>query len=228
MAYPTVAAKANSTTDTASTSHSVSLPANIDEGDLLLIFIATDGGNTISNWNGFSELANGSRDTHCSLSIGYKWASGSEGASITITTANSEHASHMSWRITGADSEQNPEVSSVATGADSYPNASSLAPTGGAKDYLWIVVEGNDAVDTAIVFPLSDNNLGQDSGGGSTDGCSLGICSDDLNQSSLDPDAFTIEGDDQWVAFTVVVHPGEGSEGSVVPIILNQRRRLNA
>ena len=58
MAFPVVAATSNSANSGGGTSHAVSLPAGIEAGNLLLVFFATDGDNTISNWGGFTEIFN--------------------------------------------------------------------------------------------------------------------------------------------------------------------------
>lgn len=55
MAFPQVA-NSNVGTTAADTTHVITLPANIVAGNLLMVFFATDGDNTITNWGGFTEL----------------------------------------------------------------------------------------------------------------------------------------------------------------------------
>ena len=209
MAFPQKADTNSSVNDGGGTSHTVSLPANIDADDLLIIFFATDGDNTVTDWDGFTGFFNLSNATASSLSIGWKKATGSEGATVTLTTSSSEKSAHVSWRITGAEDPdtQAPEASTGVTTNSQFPDPDLLTPTGGAKDYLWIAVEGNDDDDTATVFPLPDHNeTSTASGSGS---CSVGVCADELNQASLNPSTFTIP-TEQWVACTVAVHPVSG------------------
>jgi hypothetical protein len=206
MAFPQVANTSTGST-AADTSHSITLPANIVAGNLLMVFFATDGDNTITNWGGFTELFSESNGTAASLHVGYKTAVGSD--TLTITTSVSEPGSYACYRITGHSTSQIPEVSTGQWGInDINPNPDSLTPTGGAKDYLWIAVEGNDDKDTVAAWPLPDNNL--EATGGSNGDCNIGVCSDELNQATLDPGTFTLDNAEQWVACTVAVHPVAG------------------
>lgn len=210
MAFPQVVDTNTSIVTPSGTSHTVDLPANISAGDLLLVFFSTDGDNTISDWDGFTELFNLSNGTFASLSVGYKKATGGEGGTITITTTSSEHSAHVSYRITGhADPDsQAPEASTGAVDGSANPNPDSLTPTGGAKDYLWIAVEGNDdGTDTVISYPTGyDDNQFTIGTANSSFGCAIGIGSKEENDTSDDPGTFTIP-PEQWVACTVAVHP---------------------
>jgi hypothetical protein len=206
MAFPQVQTADNSTgTTAADTSHSITLPGNISAGNLLLVFFATDGDNTITNWGGFTELFSVSNGTQASLHIGYKTAVGSD--TLTITTSVSEPGSYACVRITGHSTVQIPEVSTGVSATSINPAPDQLTPTGGAKDYLWFAVEGNDHLDTTSAWPLPDNNL--EANGGASGSCNIGVCSDELNQASLTPGTFTLDGSEQYVACTVAVHPVE-------------------
>lgn len=206
MTFPVIA-DTNSSEVGAGTNHTVNLPANISNGDLLLIFFATDGDNTITNWNGFTELVSESNGTANFFAIGYKNASGSEGGTIDITTSVSEPSSHVTYRITGWDSGQIPQASTVAEASSNTPNPTILTPTGGAKDYLWILAAGWDRNRTISAW---NANFTLDrlyiSGGGSGD-CSVGISARNENVASKDPGSITINTADTWCAWTVAVHP---------------------
>jgi hypothetical protein len=205
VAFPQVAATNNSFESANATTHTVNLPANISSGDLLLIFFATDGDHSVSNWSGFTEIFTLDNGTAAGLSVAYKNASGSEGSSVDITTNESEQSAHISWRVTGWDTGQAPEASSGNTGNDANPDPDELDPTGAAKDFLWIAVEGNDDDDNASAYPLPDNNATRDSVS-ANNSCNVAVCSDELNQATLNPGTFTIPSE-QWVACTVAVHP---------------------
>jgi len=208
MAYPQVAAT-NTSSSVSGTSHVVSLPSGISVGDLLLVFYACDGDNSITDWDGFTELFSMDDGSQIFLAVGYKIATGSD--TLTITTANSESAAHISYRITGHHDSVMPEVSTGVNSNSSNPDPDSLTPTNGPKEFLWIAVEGNDDVDATSVYPLPDNNLSKTSGTGNKN-CHLSVCSDELEQASLDPGTFTIAAGEQWVACTVAVHPEGGTQ----------------
>jgi hypothetical protein len=135
MAFPSID-NTNTSTSAAGTSHTVSLPANISSGDLLLVFFATDGDNTVTDWDGFTELVSESNGTAAFFAIAYKYATGSEGASITVTTSVSEPGSHASYRITGHDSGQIPEASTVVEASSDVPDPGSLTPQKQNRFYL--------------------------------------------------------------------------------------------
>ena len=213
MAFPQVADTNTSIETGNETSHTVSLPANISEGDLLLIFFATDGDNTISNWDGFTELASESNSGWAFLAIAYKKATGAEGASITVVTTSAEESAHAAYRIEGAEDPgiQAPNVSAKAEGASDSPNPNSVTPVGGAKDYLWIAAEGHDEDKGPISYPTNYNDNQITAESSVSYGCTISVGSRENNAVSDDPDAFLIDGTDQWVAFTVAVHPAAGA-----------------
>ena len=155
MAFPQVAAYNTSVRATSGTSHTVSLPAGISPGDLLLVFFSTDGDNTISNWGGFTQIFSANNGTSAHLSVAYKIALGSD--TLTVTTTSSETSAHVSYRITGHNTSQMPQASSGAVLTDANPDPDSLSPTGGQKEYLWFAAEGNDDDDIASAYPLPDN-----------------------------------------------------------------------
>ncbi|KKK74017.1 hypothetical protein LCGC14_2887990, partial [marine sediment metagenome] len=124
--------------------HTVNLPSGIVDGDLLLIFVDiedTAAGITFpGGWTQFFFVSDG---------INRMWgfwrdADGTEGATISVTTTPfAERGVYNAYRISGAEDPiitQPPEVTTFI-GA----NLPSLTPTGGAKDYLWLVVLGTSS-----------------------------------------------------------------------------------
>jgi len=212
MAFPQVAD--TNTSVGSGTTHTVSLPANISVGNLLIVFVATDGNNTVTNWGGFTEIFSESNGTASSLHIAYKIAVGSD--TCVVTTSESEESAHASYRITGHSTSQMPEASTGSFGTnDINPDPDELTPTGGAKDYLWIAAEGNDDDDTVASWPenFTGSNLEQVSG--MPGGCNVGVGTRDLNASVLDPGTFTLDNAEQWVACTVAVYPVGGAPKSL-------------
>ena len=217
MAYPQVGATNHSIETDDTTSHTVSLPANIQAGETLLVFFATDGDtyDEISFPAGWTVIE---RENEPSVTVAVAWrkADGNEGASITVTTgAVSERSAHISYRISGATDPTvtPPEVSGGVSGSDANPNPDSLTPTGGSKGYLWIAVAACDGLRTFTGYPTNYSNgeTYQAPDGGSAWGCSVAVARRELTADSEDPGTFTISFTEGWVACTVAVYPAAGA-----------------
>jgi len=138
---------------------------------------------------------------------------GLRGANITVTTGSGETSAHFTSRIDGHEdpSTQAPEVSSIATGINANPNSLSLAPVGGAKDYLWFTVYGKDGDTNTTTYPTNYTNGRDAVGGGGLGSCRIGEARRELNAASEDPGQFTISVSvERWNAVTLVVHPTGG------------------
>lgn len=207
VAFPTVAATNTSQTNNASTSHTVALPSSISAGNLLIIvfgvFTATV--STPSGWTSFFNNTSGDS----TLYGFWKLASGSEGASVTITTGASRNSAHNTYRITGWTGT--PEAA-TATGSDTTPNPPSLTPSWGFTKTLWIAAEGSlraSASHAITAFPSGY------SGGISATGTipiilTSDVCGSAWLQSagaSQNPGAFTVNASVPWVAVTIGVRP---------------------
>lgn len=208
-AFPVIADTNTSVVSTNETSHTMDLPPNISSGDLLLLVFASDGGAGGITWPaGYTEFKEFAQDTNVTLSLAYRQADGTEGATITVTTGGAQQTSHGAYRITGHVDPvtQAPEDSTGASGATANPDPDSLSPTTGAKDYLWIAVHANDGNKTTDAFPTS-YDLSQISQAGGVSGAGVALAGRQLNAASEDPGSFTLNIADQWVAVTVAVHP---------------------
>lgn len=148
MSFPTVAAVNGGNQVAADvTSHTVNLPASIAANDLLLGFFTSDGDPVITwpgDWTLLFETVTG---TAARFSCYYKIASGSEGASITVTTDVNEKSAHTTYRIGVGSFTGTPEAGTSATGTSTTPNPPSLSPSWGANDALWIAALGYDRGD---------------------------------------------------------------------------------
>jgi len=206
MAFPVVAATNGSQEDSQTTSHTVALPADISSGDLLLVFFAVEGLNTITFPEGWTEIFEVAQSTEVTFGIAYRQADGEEGATITVISSISNYSAHVTFRITGHEDPgtQAPEVSTGATGYSQTADPDALTPTGGAKDYLWLALVGFDTGYNIDGFPTDYTD-----GAWREEGhVSAGHCRRELNAASEDPGIFTFQysGVD-WVACTLAVHP---------------------
>lgn len=212
MASPVVEATNTSSTATASTSHTINMPAGVVTGDLLIVVFASveTGGTSMTGW---TELMDASGSNAAALSIYYRVADETEGATETLTTATSREAYHCSYRI--SNYQGTPEVSTVASGTDTAPNASSLSPSWGLADALWITnCSSSDlnASNTVSAYPTNyTNGIG---GQSSTDGATatLGSARRTTTASSENAGAFTTTGtpDFGWKAATIAVQGTSG------------------
>lgn len=154
--FPTVAATNTSNDNVDTSSHTVSLPSGIVAGNLLIVvFVVNTGSASITFPAGWTQITSVvSTDTR--LVTRYREADGTEGATITVTTGDTGRSAHISYRITGASpiSAQVPEGATLAGS-----NPPSVTPTGGSKNYLWIVGGGTVADGTGITAPTNYSSL---------------------------------------------------------------------
>jgi hypothetical protein len=217
MAFPQVITVAHSQTTTDQTSHTVTLPSGIGAGDLLLMWLAFNGTsgavNTPSGWTPLQAAAANNANGYPF----YRIADGSEGASVAVTTTTAQELAATVYRIEGHDSTTNPPSipTSWNSGTTSAPDAGNLTPAGGAKDYLWFCAV---AADSGFVITATDGSFGNlltsDSGSNANASAAISTARRELNASSLNPGAFTLEGAEGWLAVCLAVHPG--TEGNPV------------
>lgn len=209
MAFPVVAATSQGNDTANTTNHTVNLPAGIVSGNLIVIAIAMDGNTSLTwpaGWTVRSTATNSGGDG--TLEVRSRIADGTEGASITITTAASEAASYICWRITGHDSATAPEAGTPATGSDAAPNAPSLTASWGSADNLFIWVAGWGLSSTALTAYPSNYTISQmqDAANNSNIG-GIAIAGRELAAATDDPAAGTLAGISTWVSNVLVVKP---------------------
>lgn len=201
-AGPVIAAT-NTGTDnsTATTSADVQLPAGIQAGELLMIVGGNGGTLTSVAATGWTVLYNGTKQT-----ILYKFASGSEGASVTVSWTGSIKNVWHSVRITGAHASTAPEIAS-ATGNSNAPNPPTLTPSWGSAANLWIATfgAGQNEADT---YPAAytDNRYTEANTTGSAN-AGIGFATRALTATDDDPAAYGIAETRPWNANTVAVRP---------------------
>lgn len=233
MASPAVQTTAESATTTAATTHTVNLPSGIAAGDLLLILFATVGNTTptASGWDSTTIVRiNPGGSTHF-LEFLFKKATGSEGASVSVSTgAASVRSASIAYRISGAidPAAQAPERSTTVQGTSTAPNAATVTPTGGSKDFLFLtmfVQEGEEADDDTWVTgtPSGYSNLLQKTcgtAGSAAANVQLASAQKQATASSEDAGAFTTAQSLDWAAITLAIHPA-----SAVSLPATDRRR---
>lgn len=217
MAFPAVQARNTSSVGSAGTSHTVSLPAGITSGDLLMVaFSYAVTGNTITwpggwtefGWSPVEQTGGGTNGLACA----FRQADGTEGATISVGTSVSTRSAHVSYRISG---HENPATElpqgASALAQNSSGDPPSLTPTGGAKDYLWLAVSAGseDTVETAAPASYTDlQAIAGTGGGGAGTKCVIATAERQLNAASENPGAFSgASASSDWAAATIAIHP---------------------
>lgn len=241
MAFPTiVGTPAESSTNTAGTSHIVNLPSGASGNLFLLVMGKGTTSATINALTGWTELVdeNQASGAFCAWHL----CDGTEGTTTTFTSSASTKSATIVYEING-QSAVAPEISAVASASTNAPNPNTCTPTGGAKDYLWITwfVMGQaaeEADDDTWVNNAATNygSLRQKTSGtvGTNIGAAVAACHRTNNASSEDA-AWPASSTDQtitWRSFTVAIHPiqevnpaspGSFSETGVAATILADR-----
>jgi len=154
MGFPVIASEIGSAELANTASHTVTMPAGLSPGDLIVVFFAGSA-QTITfpaGWSGFSpslDLNDGA------VHVVGKWrrATGSEGASITVATSGIASpclSIHWAARITGANAFLTPEAATAAFTGTTTPDPPAIAVSGGLRDYLFIA--------GAVYFDAAANN----------------------------------------------------------------------
>lgn len=200
MAFPVVQTRATGrTTTTDTTSHSITMPASISAGDLLIVVFSVDQQPTCTASSGWTKLDQASNGTTVTQAIFWKFAAG--GDTCTITTSTSEQSSHVSLRITGAAHIN----ATSANGSSTNSNPPLQDDFWSTEDYLWIATRGGDSTVVATVAPTNFSNL-QSIAAAGTAGASTNTAERNLNADQLDPGTFT-SATEQWVSYTIAVSP---------------------
>lgn len=213
-AAPSVAGTNSSENSSASTGHTVNLPASIASGDTLVVLFTWDfnGGATVSAPAGWSEAFNATTTDlmEVGLAVFYRQANGAEGATLSVTTSVACRTVHQAYRITGGGGGV--EASASAEGIDVNPNPAALSPSWGTADVLSLAVAGIAPEDFALTSlpanytdALNNQSTFQDLVSGRRQ--LTGV-------SSEDPGTFTWSGDPvEWIAATVLIAEAEAQGG---------------
>lgn len=120
----------------AQTSTVCNLPANIVAGQELFVAFASDGNGTHTTPAGWTALASSIINTGMRQTMFRKTASGSEGASVTITHTNG-YSAYVSGSIEGHSAAMEAGVA-VGSSTGTSPNPPSLNPSWGTEKTLWL------------------------------------------------------------------------------------------
>jgi hypothetical protein len=193
---------------TGASNYSAPLPASITTGELLLLFVSAGAGaartvTTPTNWSAlFNSIGAGSLRRFCGF---YKFANGSEGASVTVAASANSFWSYTAYRISGYQGA--PEAATTATGSASNPDPPNLTPSWGSAKTLWIAAAGRDAGGASdfSASPANYSALIQNGGSGSANHSATASAYREFQGASENPGTFTSNSD--WAANTVAIRP---------------------
>ena len=125
-----------------------------NSGDLLIAIVvgyqSTATANAVwSGWTaGWTEFVDQSSSTTLAIGAAYKWSTGSETGTISVTEAATitGHASMILLSIPGSDGVTAPQATAIANGTAAAATLPTLTPSWGAADTLWIAVGANGEV----------------------------------------------------------------------------------
>lgn len=213
MAAATDTARVSSQTIAAGLSHIVNI-GSPSAGQLLIVFIRFGAQvGTVTFPAGWTNLKDDSTDaTTNKTQIWWKYADGTEGASITVSCTTNGKSAAICWRITNGMNAA-PSVSTVAIGTTAANNANpaSVAPAGGTQDTLYLAMMGMDGeLNAPTAGPSGYGSfITQNSGTAGAVGTNAqvaGASKAATASASDDPGVFTHPAANLgWTAFTVAI-----------------------
>lgn len=207
MAFPTVESVTTTLSNSATTSHSIDLPATIDNGDLL-VAICRIAGTVNSNPAGWDVLL-----SHTVSPIYIYKANGTEGGgSITIGTSSASTAAVKVIRISDWIGDIN-EVyrGTQASGSSSSPNPPSATTNEGTEDNLFIAAMVSANFGASVSSYPTNYTDGEFSINTSSVFNGVGVAFRELADETDDPGVFTMGGSVNWAANTIIVRPSSGA-----------------
>lgn len=199
--FPSIAGSAKTAESASGSPFTVSLPASIAAGELLVAIADRAGGAQTFTWPGsWSEIASVDISGR-HIAIAKLTATGSEGASISVTSSlgTSQNRTAICLRITPWASV---EISSSATGSSANPNPPSLSPSWGSYKTLWLAfAAGGNSTSSVSSYP-SNYTLSQLYNSGFT----WSVHSARQNETATEnPGTYTMNVSAVWAAYTVGV-----------------------
>ena len=226
MATPTIDDNATSTVESNSTSHGVTMPSTVNNGDLLLIYTATNDNVTftvptdLGTWTLLRELTGGgSNNAHAIFGI---VADGSEDAgTATYTTSSITQSASIAVVISGwGGSISDVEVSTGSAATTASPDPDSITASWGSDTNLFIASAHARRGDRAVTgYPTNytSNQIAVDTTTASG-GASIGLASRAVTAATEDPATFSLVSSTGTAAFTTVVKPAAAGGDTLLPV----------
>lgn len=222
MAFPTSGTPSATNISTAADPQTVNIPTPA-QNDLLLLLGRIPASNSLTLPSGWTALKNITQAGTSAdrVVVAYKYLSagaaeiGASTISVDVDTTTARLGAWLCWEITGAEDPATtaPQISTDATGTTANPDPGSVTPPS-TKDYLIFALATAEGEQTTPYGTLPTNyslySGGANSGtaGAVATNATITGAARELNTgAAIDPGAFTMSVADDWVAWTVVVHP---------------------
>jgi len=204
-----VSATTTSATNTASTSHVVSLPSG-SNGKLFIFIEIADPSTTMTTPSGWNLVATQNNPSGDRSYIFGRDADGSEGSTVTVTSSASFKSCHIAARVSDARvgfTSSEVTTATPTTGAsNANPDPGSVTTGWGTEQFLSFASCGVQTEGTAInAYPTThpDNRITSATSTGTS--ARNAIATRVLTGTSDNPGTFTTSIAVNWVAFTVAV-----------------------
>lgn len=183
------------------TNHTHALPA-ISAGDRVIVQFVYDSSSAPVGPSGWILLNRASQSSHSSQWY-YRDVDGSEGASITWTSASTVESVAVFHRIQAGtfDPSSAPAIAVFNLNTANI-DPPILTPSWGAADNLWIVSCSREATTNVTSYPYPNGNVAE-----RQDNSCAATCWQKQNVASLDPPAFAAASSANSTAATIAVRP---------------------
>jgi len=215
MAFPIVASSSlKKKTNLNNPTFTIDLPAGVEAGDGLLMFVELSGITGIANWGDFTELYQEIYDWRAMSLAAWRMADGTEGATTTITSADDSGGGVIILRIEKDTFEPFtktlPEYNTNDVETDQNPNPPQVTPSWGDADALWVVTQGYNSLEKWSSIPANYANVDTVINSGSS---SLTVEQRSMAASAENPGTYTMPQARNAVVATIAVAPKLGADG---------------
>lgn len=207
VAFPVVATVSSGSSGLGTT-HTGTLPTGVASGDLLIYFFTRLNATTTTWPSGWSSLISNTASDYA-FEVRYRYATGSDTAP-SLTTSGTTASNYKCLRITGTDGVTAPAATTVATATSTAPDSTSLSPSWGSADTLWLSGISFNATAAPTAYPA--NYSGASVSG--TYGPTLTYGTRGLTGASENPGAWTLGSSVVWFAATLAVRPVAAAQGA--------------
>lgn len=213
--FPDDTSVTETTFTSAATSHAVAMPATVAAGDLLICGFVNDGSSTVTTPAGWTLLGTSTFSVRLSL-YAIDAVGNEDGTTVDFVTSAAQEAAAQVYRITaatwGGTLSTDVAISGASIGSSANPNSSSVTPSWGAQNTLWLSFFGQVGETTISAAPTNYGSSNETNGSGNV--VTVGSAVRDLNTATEDPGQFTTSASGAWVAYTVAVEPAAAGGGS--------------
>jgi hypothetical protein len=210
VAFPLIAGTSGGSAG--GSSFSAVLPSGVQQGDMLIIFVARLLATTTTWPVGWNALVTNTTNDYA-FEARYKFAGASEG-NPTISYGRAESGQYRVLRITGHEPNVAPAISTVSTGSSNAPNSPVLDPAAWAtEDTLWLSVAAVTDINGNTPVP-SSYPANYTAGPTVTSDPRFVHAWRNLQAASEDPAAYAMSVTVTWFAATLAIRPMQAHVGT--------------